>query len=579
MAISDTNLASITRQAARPKRWDDPLDPDMSESTLEMLLASEPFASMDPSKFPSSTPLREILKADTAVREYAPGEIILRKDDYGTSAFLVLDGEVDVVIRPDIDPELLGRAPSVKKSLGARFAQLWNNNPEPEGWRTRSPRASDNLKGSINKERSSVYLQDYPQIVSGSQTAKLGAGSMFGEISALSRMPRTATVVAFAPRTRLLEFSWEGLRDIMKYDTALKTRIDKIYRENSLKAFLSHHPLFSHLDEASYRELCDEAQLETYGDYNWSGAYKRLAKDGESSTTANEPVIVREGEYLNGIHMIRAGFCRVSQKYGGGERTLNYIGAGSVFGFGEIANHWKNPDDGLQAQHTLRSLGYAHLIFIPTAALEKFANRKWAEQEFASGRLLKIEDTGIGEAGEAPPAGLMEFMAENRFLNGTKSMVIDMDRCTRCDDCVRACASTHDGNPRFLRHGPMIDNLMIANACMHCVDPVCMIGCPTGAIHRTSFGGEVVINPATCIGCGACAANCPYDSIRMVEVRSEKGEFLVDEDFQPILKATKCDFCVEQTSGPACQNACPHDALLRIDLTRITPLAQWLKRK
>ena len=65
----------------------------------------------------------------------------------------------------------------------------------------------------------------------------------------------------------------------------------------------------------------------------------------------------------------------------------------------------------------------------------------------------------------------------------------------------------------------------------------------------------------------------------MVEVRSEKGEFLVDEDFQPILKATKCDFCVEQTSGPACQNACPHDALLRIDLTRITPLAQWLKRK
>lgn len=173
----------------------------------------------------------------------------------------------------------------------------------------------------------------------------------------------------------------------------------------------------------------------------------------------------------------------------------------------------------------------------------------------------------------------MEFMAENRFLNGTKAMVIDMDRCTRCDDCVRACASTHDGNPRFLRHGPMIDNLMVANACMHCVDPVCMIGCPTGAIHRTSFGGEVVINPATCIGCTACANNCPYDAIRMVEIRSQKGEFLVDEEFQPILAATKCDFCVEQKSGPACLNACPHDALSRTDLTRITPLAHWLKRK
>jgi Fe-S-cluster-containing dehydrogenase component len=170
-------------------------------------------------------------------------------------------------------------------------------------------------------------------------------------------------------------------------------------------------------------------------------------------------------------------------------------------------------------------------------------------------------------------------MSEHRFLNGTKSMVIDMDRCTRCDDCVRACASTHDGNPRFLRHGPIIDNLIIANACMHCIDPVCMIGCPTGAIHRTSFGGEVVINPSTCIGCGACAANCPYDSIRMVEVRSKTGEFLVDDEFQPLLKATKCDFCVEQTSGPACLNACPHDALSRTNLTRITPLTHWLKRK
>ncbi len=579
MAQSDTSLANLVRQAERPQRWGEPLDPGMGEDTLDMLLASEPFASMDASRFPSGTPLREILRYDSAVREYAPGEIVLRKDDYGTSAFLVLEGEVNVVIRPDIDPQLLGRARSVKKGFIARLAQLWNNNPEPEGWRKKSPRASDNIKSSANREHSSVYLQDYPQIVIGSQTATLVAGQMFGEISALSRMPRTATVVASSPQTRLLEFSWEGLRDIMRFDTALKNRIDKIYRENSLKSFLSHHPLFSHLDEAAYKQLCEEAQLETFGDYNWSGAYKRLAKDGDSSTAANEPLIVREGEYNNGIYMIRAGFCRVSQKFGSGERTLNYIGAGSVFGFEEIANHWRNPGGGLQSTHTLRSLGYAHLIFIPTPSLEKFANRKWAEEEFGSSPLSKVADAGLDEGEDAPSAGLMEFMAEHRFFNGTRSMVIDMDRCTRCDDCVRACASTHDGNPRFLRHGPMIDNLMIANACMHCVDPVCMIGCPTGAIHRTSFGGEVVINPTTCIGCGACAANCPYDSIRMVEVRSVRGEFLVDEDFQPILKATKCDFCVEQTSGPACLNACPHDALSRTDLTRITPLAQWLKRK
>jgi len=582
MAKPDTTPASIIRQASRPKRWDDPLDPAMSEATLDRLMATEPFASMDEKSFPAGTPLRGILRADTAVREFAAGEIILRKDDYGTSAFLVLEGEVEVVLRPEIDPELLGRSTKVKKSFMARFAQLWNNNPEPEGWRKRSPRASDNLKGSLNKQRGSVYLQDYPQIISGSKTAVLKQGQMFGEISALSRMPRTATVVASTQRASLLEFSWEGLRDLMRFDPALKKQIDTIYRANSLKNFLSNHPLFSHLDEAGYAQLCQDAQLENFGEYNWSGSYLRLAKEGEQAISANEPVIVREGEYSNGIYLISAGFCRVSQKYGNGERTLNYIGAGSVFGYEEIANHWKNPRQGLQSRYSLRSLGYAHLIFIPTPSLERYANREWSESVSPFDHKpepIGKADTGPAETDNAPSASVMEFMAEHRFFNGTKSMVIDMDRCTRCDDCVRACASTHDGNPRFLRHGPIIDNLMIANACMHCIDPVCMIGCPTGAIHRTSFGGEVVINPDTCIGCGACAANCPYDSIRMVEVRSKKGQFLVDEDFQPILKATKCDFCVEQTSGPACVNACPHDALSRTNLTRITPLTQWLKRK
>ncbi|MEO5914048.1 MAG: cyclic nucleotide-binding domain-containing protein [Luteolibacter sp.] len=583
MAESHTSLASITRQTARPGRWDDPLDPEMSDATLDMLMATEPFASMDERAFPAGTPLRGILRADTAVREYAAGEIILRKDDYGTSAYLVLEGEVDVILRPQIDPQLLGRAPSVKKSFFARVAQLWNNHPEPEGWSKKSPRAKDNPNASINRKSGSVYLQDYPQIVSDSKTVALKKGQLFGEISALSRMPRTATVVASTKRTLLLEFSWEGLRDIMRYDSALKKQIDQIYRENSLKNFLRHHPLFSHLEESGYVQLCQEAQLENYGEYNWSGSYLKLAKDGEQAISANEPVIVREGEYSNGIYLISAGFCRVSQKYGNGERTLNYIGAGSAFGYEEIANHWKNPRQEAQSLYTLRSLGYAHLIFIPTPSLEKFANRALVETDFPASpvpeNMLEPADARSAEDGGAPSSSLMEFMAEHRFFNGTKSMVIDMDRCTRCDDCVRACASTHDGNPRFLRHGPMIDNLMIANACMHCIDPVCMIGCPTGAIHRTSFGGEVVINPATCIGCGTCAANCPYDSIRMVEVRSSDGEFLVDEEFQPILKATKCDLCVEQTSGPACQNACPHDALSRTDLSHVTSLTQWLKRK
>jgi Fe-S-cluster-containing dehydrogenase component len=107
---------------------------------------------------------------------------------------------------------------------------------------------------------------------------------------------------------------------------------------------------------------------------------------------------------------------------------------------------------------------------------------------------------------------------------------------------------------------------MVANACMHCADPVCMIGCPTGAIHRTEQGGMVVINDDTCIGCGTCANSCPYDNIRLVEIRDMDGNLLLDRDTQrPIQKATKCDLCATNPGGPACVRACPHDALRRVD--------------
>jgi len=166
----------------------------------------------------------------------------------------------------------------------------------------------------------------------------------------------------------------------------------------------------------------------------------------------------------------------------------------------------------------------------------------------------------------------------NRTINGTAAMFIDTDRCTACDDCVRACAAAHNNNPRFIRHGPEHDNLQVANACMHCVDPVCLIGCPTGAIHRTQ-DGLVVIDDVTCIGCATCANSCPYDNIRMVEIRDQNGDFIVDQETQaPIVKATKCDLCLEQPGGPACQRACPHDALQRIDLRDREQLVDWLGR-
>lgn len=106
-----------------------------------------------------------------------------------------------------------------------------------------------------------------------------------------------------------------------------------------------------------------------------------------------------------------------------------------------------------------------------------------------------------------------------------------------------------------------------------------MIGCPTGAIHRDLQGGEVVINDLTCIGCATCANSCPYHNIRMVEIRDETGDFVLDEHSQtPILKATKCDLSVDQPGDPPCQRACPHDALVRLDMMDTRAVERFLNR-
>jgi Fe-S-cluster-containing dehydrogenase component len=171
---------------------------------------------------------------------------------------------------------------------------------------------------------------------------------------------------------------------------------------------------------------------------------------------------------------------------------------------------------------------------------------------------------------------LMDFLVDHRFINGEKAMVINLDRCIGCDDCVRACATAHNNNPRFTRQGFSNHNAMVANACMHCTDPVCLIGCPTGAIHREEGSGTVVINDNTCIGCATCANSCPYDNIKMVDIRDKTGAFLLDSEGERISRATKCDLCVDQLTGPACVQACPHDALIRIDIRDSRKLMAWL---
>jgi len=87
--------------------------------------------------------------------------------------------------------------------------------------------------------------------------------------------------------------------------------------------------------------------------------------------------------------------------------------------------------------------------------------------------------------------------------------------------------------------------------------------------------GEVFIDDS-CIGCGNCEENCPYGVIQMSEVPASVGligRLLRRSPPQAAKTAVKCDMCVSVRSGPACVNACPTGAALRIHAEDVVQLA------
>jgi Fe-S-cluster-containing dehydrogenase component/CRP-like cAMP-binding protein len=542
--------------------------------------------------------LRKILLDHARIRTFDYDEIVVRVGDYGSSAFLMLAGSVRVLQL--VDPKKLGRQTAHRPSLWGAFRR-WLKRPRISETRDRvrvteddlfsdgtettatAPRFRDELEESKTIVRvSSPSVTRWDEETESKSTVFRHAGEWIGEIAALSRHPRTATVVADHDRdsaTTMMEIRWQGLHALRSNWTNFKRQIDFKYRERGLSVHLQTTRLFRHVDREvlEQNEFKNAIAFQSYGEFDWNFSYEVIRELSSQERLLKEPLIAAAGHYPNGVYIVRAGFARLSRNYNQGERTISYLGKDQVFGleeaFASLAT--KTP---VPFRRNLRAVGYVDLLFVPMWLIEKYVflheeTRARLEAEFEN---LEEEETA---ALDGLKTDFLEFLVENRYINGTQAMLIDMDRCTRCDDCVRACASTHDNNPRFVRHGPVEDRFMIANACMHCIDPVCLIGCPTGAIHRVTADGRVVINDLTCVGCATCANNCPYDNIRMVFPRDESGNvYFAEEDHLPIQKATKCDLCGDQVTGPACVNACPHDAMVRADMMDVPALVDWLKR-
>ncbi len=559
----------------RPQRWDQPFGPEMTDSDIDRVLGLAIFKDIDETQFPRDQSLRDIIRKDGRIENYQRGDIVVREGDYGNSVFVIMMGSIRVVFDDITEIGLAREAPRARRSIVEVLSQLWTNDkmPEVRDVATYQGGAALSIRGESTAAR--TFIKDVDAFITAHETFPMSTGEAFGEIAALSRTPRTATVFADKP-LEVFELRWQGLRDIRRRDRQFREHIDGLYRKRRWSQELMEVPLFSRLDEQTLEVIARHALFETYGEFEWFTSYKR-ARDAAEVLKA-EPVIAEQGAYLDGLIIIRSGFARITERLDHGERTVGYATTNDVFGLDDIVGHWRDSAD-LRLGRSLRAIGNVDVLRIPTALVEEHVLPN-APEELLQGHLARVGSASFAKTG---PSGLeqslIDFFVDNRTMNGTATMLINTDRCVGCDDCVRACATAHNNNPRFVRHGPAHDNIQIANACMHCVDPVCMIGCPTGAIARNLADGRVMIDDRICIGCGTCANSCPYNNIQLVEIRDNNGAFIVDEaSQQPIVKATKCDLCYGQPGGPACERACPHDALIRIDMRDQARLAEWVTR-
>ena len=160
--------------------------------------------------------------------------------------------------------------------------------------------------------------------------------------------------------------------------------------------------MFQHLDEDAIGHIVDETLFETYGDFDWHTQYQRSRDESFSQRLASEPVIVAEGDYPDGLLLVRAGFARVSQIVNNGHRTVRYIGRGAVFGMAEIIHNWlqekKNQSEigdtkgnsnvtamreSMTLLTTLRALGYVDILRVPTTVIEKYVLPTLSQEDLA----------------------------------------------------------------------------------------------------------------------------------------------------------------------------------------------------
>lgn len=285
--------------------------------------------------------------------------------------------------------------------------------------------------------------------------------------------------------------------------------------------------------------------------------------------------LFKEKDKADGLYLIKQGSVTISR----GGLVLAFVPAGCYLGEMEMISGDPHTTEAQAATTT-------EVAFIGSVPIAEVLSRNAALRKHLDERYLQqlLENKSEILQGDSPddlngPFNHLNSLLKQSIGDATDALLIDYSLCIRCDRCETACSDTHGGVSRLKREvGMTYANIHVPTACRHCEDPYCMKDCPPDAIHR-SVNGEVFIDD-TCIGCGNCVTNCPYDAVELASIGPENHRpslisFMTDlltghehnspdEHKDVPKKAVKCDLCNNFTDGPACVRACPTGAAFRV---------------
>ncbi|MHC4940355.1 MAG: cyclic nucleotide-binding domain-containing protein [Planctomycetota bacterium] len=435
-------------------------------------------------------------------RRYRPGDIICREGEFGSTAFLILSGETEVFLETPLG--------NLEGSKGGFLKVL------------------QRLVRRKEEEKSSRPIPiDAPVDISEEQpVAVLKQGDLFGEMTCRSFYPRSATVRA---NTEVLALEMlRNVLDILKRGAkSFKAQQDADYRERALATHLRGLPLLAQVSDEFIDSLRECVELVS-------------CNPGD--------VIMQQGDEADALYLVRMGFVKVAQRSAGGEVILQYLSRGDFFGeMGLLGAGARTA--------TCTALDHVELVRIGREDFDRMVAAFPDVGEGLRAKAARHERDNAETMAELRTVSVDDFLSRG-LMQAQSLLLIDLDKCTRCDDCVRACAATHDDVTRLIRDGLRFDRYLMPTSCRSCHDPLCMIGCPVGSIRRRETK-EILIED-WCIGCGLCAKNCPYGNINMHTFGADSQKAKAPS------KAITCDLCAGLPEA-SCVYACPHDAAHRVD--------------